>query len=181
VGRQSYTLFVINLRRTLSDANSLLVLLGVKHALIGGFALAVYGYHRATADIDLLAEGGKKSEIKQAFLGQGYLLEYESSEVLQFSGLGFVDILLANRPLSKEMLNRSLRNEDLGIYVLKPEDIIGLKIQAYKNDPSRELQDKSDIQQLLKLANIDLKQIQIYAELFGEWNEIQRIKEKNES
>lgn len=138
--------------------------------------MAVYGYHRATADIDFLADGNKKDLIKKSLLAKGYRIQYESAEVLQFTGPGFVDILLANRPLSQEMLRRAILNSSLGVYVLKAEDIIGLKIQAYRNDPSRELQDKADIQKLLSLPQIDLDTVKKYADLFNEWDTIQKIR-----
>ena len=37
---------------------------------------------------------------------------------------------------------------------LLAEDLIGLKIQAYKKDPSREFQDKADILSLLRQNQI---------------------------
>ncbi len=166
----------MNLRKTLTEAQLILEAEGVAHALIGGFALAVYGYHRATADIDLLADGAKKEVIKKSFLAKGYSLLHESAEVLQFTGPGFIDILLANRPLSQEMLKLSEPNSSLGVYVLRAEDLIGLKIQAYKNDPSRELQDKADIQKLLALENLKMEIVKKYADLFGEWSEIEKIR-----
>lgn len=169
---------MINLRKTLADAHSILEAEGVAHALIGGFALAVYGNHRATADIDFLADGTKKDLIKNAFLSGGYKLQHESVEVLQFTGPGFIDILLANRPLSQEMLKRALLNNSLGVYVLKAEDLIGLKIQAYKNDGSRELQDKADIQKLLTLSGLDEDMIKKYADLFSEWDVIKKLKDR---
>ncbi|KYG65562.1 hypothetical protein AZI86_00330 [Bdellovibrio bacteriovorus] len=168
---------MINLRKTLNEAHAILEADGIAHALIGGFALAVYGYHRATADIDFLADGTKKEAIKALLSKKGYKLQYESAEVLQFSGPGFIDILLANRPLSQEMLKEAVLNSALGVYVLKAEDIIGLKIQAYKNDPSRELQDKADIQQLLAVPQLDLNRVKKYADLFGEWEVIKKIKD----
>lgn len=166
---------MINLRKTLSDAHTALDNAGVSHALIGGFALASYGQHRATADIDLLAEGSKKELIKKNLVQSGFTLRHESQEVLQFDGLGFLDILLANRPLSLEMLKKAKMNNELGIYILKPEDLIGLKIQDYKNDSSRELQDKADIQKLLQVQDIDTDLVKKYAELFNEWAPIQKL------
>ena len=167
---------MINLRKTLTESHQILEARGVAHALIGGFALATYGQHRATFDIDFLADGSQKKIIKDAFLAQGFSVKFESDDVLQFSGLGYVDIILANRPLSQEMLKQAVLNQNLGVYVLRPEDIIGLKIQAYKNDPTRELQDKADIQNLLRLSNLDFKLIQKYAELFQEWPAIEKLK-----
>lgn len=167
---------MINLRKTLQESHALLSQQGIAHALIGGFALAVYGQHRATVDIDFLADGTKKDLIKSSFLKKGFTLKYESNEVLQFTGSGFVDILLANRPLSQEMLKQAIQNQELGVYVVRPEDIVGLKIQAYKNDSSRELQDKADIQKLLQLPNLDLKLIKKYADLFQEWPTIEKLR-----
>ena len=57
------------------------------------------------------------------------------------------------------MLKQAYLNQELNIYILKPEDIIGLKIQAYKNDAARELQDKADIQKLLALPKVDLAEV----------------------
>lgn len=167
---------MINLRKTLLEAHTALEDHKISHALIGGFALAVYGQHRATSDIDLLADGAKKGVIKTALLEKGFTLRHESSEVLQFHGIGFLDVLLANRPLSQEMLKRAQLNKEIQIYVLKPEDIIGLKIQAYKNDGRRELQDKADIQKLLLLTNIDLNTVKKYADIFDEWPAIEKLK-----
>lgn len=166
---------MINLRKTLNDAHTVLQQAGVAHALIGGFALAAYGQHRATADIDLLADGTKKEMIRTELIKKGFVLKHESSEVLQFTGIGFLDVLLANRPLSQQMLKQALLNQELNIYILKPEDIIGLKIQAYKNDASRELQDKADIQKLLALPKINLVEVKKYADLFGEWLVIEKL------
>jgi hypothetical protein len=166
---------MVNLRKTLELAHTLFTKNNVSHALIGGFAMACYGHFRATADIDFLVDGDKKDLVKKILTDAGFNLVHESSEVLQFTGIGYLDVLLANRPLSKEMLKAATENKDLGVHVLRPEDIIGLKIQAYKNDSSRELQDKADIQKLLSLKDLDLKQVQKYADLFGEWTEIQKL------
>lgn len=169
---------MIDLRKTLLLSHQILQKAKISHALIGGFALAIYGQQRATSDIDLLADGDKKELIKSEFLSSGFQIVHESAEVLQFSGPGFVDILLANRPLSKEMLSRAQINSQLQVSVLDAEDIIGLKIQAYVNDSSREHQDKADIQGLLQLPKIDLVRIKKYADLFNQGEEIEKLRQK---
>lgn len=166
---------MINLRKTLTTAHEVLKKNKISHALIGGFALATYGVQRSTSDIDFLAEGNKKDLIKEVLLKSGFSLKFESNEVLQFTGLGFLDVLLANRPVSQEMLAKSAHDPNLDIHILRAEDLIGLKIQAYKNDPSRELQDKADIQSLLILQKLDMKLIKKYADLFDEWSAIEKI------
>ena len=166
---------MINLRKTLEIARTQLESAHISFALIGGFALSAHGIHRATKDIDLLVDGSKKEEIKKKFLSQGFKLSYESEEVLQFHWPGYLDIILANRPLSLEMLKNSSNYKLLDIPVVSPEGIIGLKIQAYKNDPSRKLQDLADIQDLLKIPGVNLNKIKEYADLFNEWIEIERL------
>lgn len=168
----------MNLRKTLTEAQSILEANGISHALIGGFALAAYGHHRTTSDIDFLADGNKKELIKSVFQAKGFTLKFESPEVLHFGGLGSVDILLANRPVSQQMLNECVLNKELAVHILKPEDIIGLKIQAYKNDKSREMQDKADIQNLLKVEGIDMARVKKYADLFEEWPVIQELTQR---
>lgn len=153
---------------------------GVRHALIGGFALAVHGVHRATQDIDFLADGAKKDDIVKALNAAGFVLRHSTTEVLQFGGVGFLDVLLANRPLSLTMLEDAKEHTPLSVRVLRIEDLIGLKIQAYSNDPSREYQDKADIQNLLgKHPNLDWNRIQKYADLFGQWETVQDLRSKS--
>ena len=166
---------MVNLRETLQEAHAILEKNQIAHALIGGFALASHGYFRATADIDFLADGTKAILIKRALAERGFALIFESKEVLQFSGRGMVDIILANRPLSQEMLKQAQFDKSLQVHILRAEDLIGLKIQAYKNDSSRELQDKADIQNLLLKPNLDLTLVQKYADLFSEWPEIEKL------
>ena len=39
--------------------------------------------------------------MKALFLNNGFNLDYESEEVLQFSGMGYGNVLLARRPISQ--------------------------------------------------------------------------------
>lgn len=168
---------MISLRKTLYTAHKALTDAGIDHALIGGFALAYLGVNRATSDIDFIAEGDKRDIIKTSLKESGFVLTQETEEVLHFDSQGFLDILLAKRPLSQQML-KDAKVLDTGIKCLGPEDIIGLKIQAYMNNSKRALQDKADIKALLeKNSNLDWNRIRKYADLFNQWNEIQRIRD----
>ena len=114
---------------------------GVDHALIGAFALAAWGVQRATNDVDFLIDGAKAAVARQALESDGFTVFHASDDVLQMAGPGPVDFVLARRPLSLAMLTRASARTLRGIKCVEPEDLIGLKIQAYKNDPRRELQD----------------------------------------
>ena len=167
----------MDLRKTLIETSAILNAQGIDHALIGGLAMAVHGVNRATADVDFLADGSRVKDIREAMTGGGFTERFSSPEVLQFAGVGFVDILLANRPLSLAMLKEAKEEPLLKVRVLSAEHLIGLKIQAYANDPLRKLQDQADIQSLiLKHPHLDFAKIKIYADLFGEWPTIERIR-----
>lgn len=170
---------MMNLRATLKLAHTLLDQNGIDHALIGGLAMACYGSTRATVDLDLLVREENKQKLKDVFLGNGFNLVNESVEVLQFAGIGYVDILLARRPISQKILDQANLNGPEGIRFVRTEDLIGLKIQAYINDPSRELQDKADIQFLIQnVDSLDWERVRSYADLFNQWEVINDIKNK---
>jgi hypothetical protein len=121
------------------------------------FALAAHGVVRATQDIDLLVDGRKKDLAKKLLIKVGFKIVFENSEVLHLSGNGQLYALLANRDSTLNMLVRAKLINDFPVPVVSAEDLIGLKIQAYKNNADREFQDKADIQSLLKIVkNLDL-------------------------
>lgn len=169
----------MNLRATLQLAHGLLDQQKIAHALIGGLAMACYGSTRATVDLDLLIDETNKEETKKIFQKNGFTLVHESQEVLQFAGVGYVDVILARRPISRKILSEANNGGPEGIRYVKTEDLIGLKIQAYVNDPQRELQDKADIQFLIENDNnLDWERVKSYADLFNQWEAIDDIKNK---
>jgi len=169
----------MEIQDTLSLAASTLQKNNIQFALIGGFALAAHGVVRATQDIDLLVDGKKKEEVKSALTKAGFKVAFENKEVIHFSGLGQLDILFAHRESTLNMLSRATTISEFPVPVVSAEDLIGLKIQAYKNDPKREFQDKADIQSLLEnVQNLDFNLIKKYADLFNEWSFITELRKK---
>ncbi len=163
----------MKLRDLLLSTHRILADQGIPHALVGGFALSALGVTRATNDVDYLVDGDFKDAARELFLRNGYTIFFESPEVIQLQGVGLVDLLFANRPLSKSMLVRTSDVSLLGIPCLDAADLIGLKIQAYCNNRKRELQDLADIQQLIeKNPSLDWARVKHYAELFSEWPRI---------
>lgn len=158
--------------RALTDA-------GIDHALIGGLALGGLGIHRATLDVDLLVSGADRERTAKILVDHGFMLDAETPETLHFSGYGPLDILFANRKPSREMLDRATTLSILGIKCLRAEDLIGLKIQAYVNNPRRELQDKADIVALIeKHPDLDWSKIREYADLFAEWPALVKLRKR---
>lgn len=147
----------------------------IEHALIGGLALGAYGFERFTNDVDLLVDGLKYQETEKALVSVGFDLYRKSEDLMQFSGIGRLDLIFARRTISRQMLADAQYIEGLDIRCLRAEDIIGLKIQAYCDDKSRRLKDLADIQALLKSNSLDLERIKTYADHFNEWNTIQEL------
>ncbi len=167
----------MTLRETLSQVHTALQNAGVDHALIGGMALSLWGLNRATGDVDFLVEASQRESVEIALHNLGFTVFASTQEVLQLQGAGKVDILFAQRPLSRKMLADAKILPDMGLKYLLAEDLIGLKIQAYKNDPRRELQDKADIQNLMrKNPGLDVNRIKQYADIFGEWETLQQLR-----
>lgn len=145
-------------------------------ALIGAMAMSVWGVQRATADVDCLVDGSEKKKVKEAFLRNGFSIIHESEEVLQLVGNGSVVFLFANRAISKNMLAQSKFIDVIKMKCVLPEDIIGLKIQAYNNNAKRRFKDLADIQALIeKNPNMNIEQIKFYADAFSEWETIKTL------
>ena len=160
---------MIPLRELLRLSHEILTRVGAPHALIGGFAMSALGYPRATNDIDYLVDGDFAAAVEREFQAAGFSVFSRSRETLQLAGVGPIDLLFANRPLSKAMLRRCGGVQVLGVPALDAADIIGLKIQAYRNDPKRLLGDLADIQKLIELhPQLDRARVDEYARLFGE-------------
>lgn len=133
--------------------------LNIRYALMGGFALGLWGYGRATADVDFLAHRDDMDKVDAVMKGLGYECRYKSDNVSQYLSplkiFGEVDFIHAFRETSLAMLRnaeeKTIFNGDLKIRVLKPESLIAFKLQAVKNNPSRTSVDLQDIKKLAEI------------------------------
>lgn len=172
----------MNLKELLLSVHNALQTAQVEHALIGAFAMAHYGVQRATGDIDFLIDETDRKKTLTALEKLGFKIFHETDEVVQLQGPGSVDFLLAKRQLSRKMLKEAQNIEPLNIKCISIEGLMGLKIQAYTNNPKRELKDKADILSLIEQHPImNWEQIKIYADLFNAWEDILALKRKAEN
>jgi hypothetical protein len=148
---------------------------GVHYGLIGGFALGLWGVARSTVDLDFLIDREDREKVAQIMNETGYVRKFRSENVSQYVSplnvYGEIDFLHAFRQASVEMLGRAEEKEIFGgalrIRVLRPEDLIGLKLQAIKNNPTRRDMDLADIKSLASVqrGKLDWQLISKYAEI----------------
>ena len=153
-------------------------------ALIGGFALPFHGVQRATGDVDFLVAVEGADALDDALLAAGARRLYRSADAANYapgaSPLAPVDFLYAGRPRARDMLRRArgrpLGRRDLRVPVVDVEGLIGLKLQALVNQPSR-VQDEADIRALLAAARrrLNLERLRDYYRLFDREPELERL------
>ena len=154
-------------------------------ALIGGFALPFHGVRRTTGDVDFLVEAAGSDALHEALLAAGARCLHRSPDAANYTGetsrLAPVDFVYARRPRARAMLRRarpaSLRGARLRVPVVDAEALIGLKLQALVNAPSRRARDEADIEALVaaKGAALDAARLRDYYRLFGRERDLDRL------
>jgi hypothetical protein len=151
---------------------------GIRYALIGGLAMAARGVQRSTLDADFILLLEDLDAADRILRQQGFQRAFRSENVSHYTlaepEFARVDLLHAFRGPSLGMLNRAERLASVGGYglpVVHPEDLIGLKLQAMVNDPSREPQDWADMLAMVRHAGrsgqpLDWELLGEYFELF---------------
>ena len=139
-------------------------------ALIGGVALAAHEVVRATRDVDFLVDAADADHIHKVLTKLGYQCRYRSEDAANYvRGDEGLDLIYARRPKSRQLLAGSLeRDTALGrIRVISAEGLIGLKLQALVNNPSRGT-DRDDILDLLRSqqGRLNMDEVRGYFELF---------------
>lgn len=162
----------------------------VHYALIGGFALGLWGVIRATMDLDFLAARDDMGRIDAIVSALGYKSFYRTENLTQYRAenevYGELDFLHAFRSHSMGMLKRAGTKQVFGgeivLKVLLPEDLIGLKVQAMVNDPRRRAVDMSDIESLIDLheKSMDWPLVEEYFSMFGMADVVKEIRGRHE-
>lgn len=153
----------------------------IDHALIGGCALAAHRVVRATTDVDFLVLAEHEPRLHAYMVSEGFevLLRTENvSNYLAADGER-IDCLHARRAYTREML-AAAQPCSFGltkVRVVLAEDIIGLKVQASSNDPSRRPLDMSDIARLIEenRATLDMARLRTYFSIFGREDELNEL------
>lgn len=161
---------------------------GARYALIGGFAMALRGVQRATLDLDFILMLEDREKADRIFKQSGYTLAFQNENVSHYLSerpeLGRIDLIHAFRRHSLSMLERAERlplTSSLSLPVVPVEDLIGLKVQAARNDPAREQSDWLDIRLLAEAAGdqgtpLDWDLISDYLYLFDQSAQLSVLK-----
>ena len=133
---------------------------GFPYALVGGLGLHAYGNSRATFDLDLVTRSEAQEPLVGALEELGYETVHRSAGYSNHSHSdpewGDIDVVYVDAATARQLFPacaRTLKLGDREVPVPSAEHLIAMKVQALRNDPSRELQDLADIQYLLGLPD----------------------------
>ena len=158
------------LGKQIAEAAVALNAIGARFALIGGLALASHKVVRATQDVDLLVEAEKADAIEAELVRLGYRCLHRGADAANYArGDERIDFLYASRPIARRLLSHAAELATaLGeLRVVSAEGLIGFKLQALVNDPTR-TRDLEDIRALLQAnrATLDLEELREYFRIF---------------
>jgi predicted nucleotidyltransferase len=158
------------LAHQIAEAIAALDGIDARFALIGGLALASHKVVRATQDVDLLVESEKADAIEAELHRLGYRRLHRSSDAANYvRGDERLDVLYASRPVAKRLLAgaRELKTSLGVLKVVSAEGLVGFKLQALVNDPTR-TQDLEDIRALVRAnrSSLDMEEVRGYFRLF---------------
>lgn len=139
-------------------------------ALIGGLALAAHQVVRATRDIDFLADADDADRLHEILLALGYRCIHRSEDAANYlrddEGL---DLLYAHRPVARRLLGEAIEHKTVmgPLRVISAEGLIGFKLQALVNNPSR-ARDLEDIRALLRAqrGRLNMDEVREYFAMF---------------
>jgi predicted nucleotidyltransferase len=159
------------LGRQLEEVIASLNKVDARFALIGGLALASHNVIRATQAIDLLADSEKAEDIDRELAALGYRCLHRSPDAGNYlRGDERVDFIYASRPAARRLLSNATGSQTAfgEVRVVSTEGLIGLKIQAFVNNPRR-IQDLEDIKALIAANRqaLNTDEVREYFRLFN--------------
>lgn len=155
----------------LHELDAALMNRGIRYAAIGGLAVNAHGFVRATRDIDLMVLVEDADAVRSLALDLGYRSLDDGKEIASYvRDLQRFDVMHARRPISRGLLTRPVEAnfDGMTIPVISVEGLIGLKVQAYSDNPKR-LQDVTDMVELFRIHGhtLNMEEVRSYFGLFG--------------
>lgn len=151
--------------------------------LVGGHALAAYGWARATLDLDLLVPGEAQAELVDFMEKLGYETLHRSTgysnHLHQAADFGRVEFVYVRGDTRRELFaaaQQAIGPQGIPVLVPKAEHLIAMKVRAMASDPSRRFQEMADIAALLAATPVDQNEVRGYFERAGlleSWHELE--------
>jgi len=180
----------VDFARVLDTVTRFLDERGFRYALVGAFALSSYGLSRATRDIDFAVDARAQGDLIVFLESLGYETIYRSegysNHVRGLPEPGRVDCIYVGEPTATKLFEGARVVPLFGktIPVPRPEHLAAMKILAMKNDFTRTFQEMADIQHILGLPGVDVKEVQGYFAHYGlpeKFDELRRILDSDRS
>ena len=148
-------------QKTMRKIAESLTILSIDYAIVGGMALFAHGFRRFTEDVDVLVTDEGLKNLHRQLEGRGYLPPFERSKNLRDTDNGVkIEFLVTGKypgdgkPKPVAFPNPADVAQDLdGIRYVNLETLVELKLASGMTNRDR-LKDLSDIQQLIKIANL---------------------------
>jgi hypothetical protein len=147
---------------------------GFRCAVAGALGLHAYGHSRATLDLDLVVPAGAQRSLVGLLEKLGYETVHVSSGYSNHAhsdpDWGGVDVVYVDEETARQLFSGCSRTLRLGARdapVPRAEHLVAMKVQAMRNDPSRQMQDLADVQYLLGLPDTDREEVRGYFEKAG--------------
>ncbi len=145
-----------------------------RYAVIGGVAIAIYGFPRTTLDLDLIVESGVQEDLVHWLESLGYRTLHRSSGYSNHAHLepswGELDFVYVKGETAEKLFSGCRQAPGPGgliVPVPRPEHLASLKVVAMKNDSERTLREQEDIRFLLSLPGVDRREVRSYFERHG--------------
>ena len=151
---------------------------GLPFLVIGGYAVMAHGFPRATDDLDLLVQGGRRDQWRRLLEGLGMEVYREAPVFMQFNPPGGGGLPVDLMFVAEEVFERmradaepaSVEGSSFGVVSLL--HLIALKCHAIRHGKShRSVKDAEDLIQLIIINRLDLNEPEIRATILKHGNQ----------
>lgn len=145
----------------------------IDYALVGAFALAAYGYSRATSDVDFLTRYEHQARIIAYLESLGFETLHQSAGysnhllALEHARFDFVYVDAQTATTIFSAIRQLPVLGDLELPVVSPEHLVMMKLFAVRNDPPRKFKELGDIREILLRQRMDLDSLRSHFQRAG--------------
>lgn len=160
-----------NLLAQVRETDTALKSANVVYMVVGGVAVNAHGVLRSTHDLDVMIRSEDSESLDAILKSLGYAPLDRREDLAHYvrPDGARLDVLYSRRPITADLLKRPdfARYSDRAIPIVPIEGLIGLKVQAFNDDPRR-IRDLEDIMKLIKANRdrLDMTEVCAYFDLF---------------